>query len=129
MNNLSLPFTPLKLKETINDIIAELKKRYVFETSFLMTVYNNYSQGSNISSILNSNKFNALYAAVNSGFEISATGGNKYFKILYADTEEVASDNYRAVKIVFVNDSKLVKFVFSKFDTSVYLDTKTITTI
>lgn len=129
MNKLNLPLTPLELEKALNDIIAELQKRHSLNASILMNIYANHSRGSDLTSVLSLTEFNALFNAINAGFEISAAGDNKYLKILYASTEEIASDDYRAVKIVFVNDDELVEFTFTKFGTSIFLDSKTITAI
>lgn len=126
MNDLNLPLTPIELEKCLQDIIMELKKRLILNESLLTSIYTNFNKGSDITSILSPTAFNELFTAINTGYEISVTGNNKYFKILYADTEEITSDNYCAVKIVFIKDNEIIKFVFAKFDVTIYLDTKTV---
>lgn len=118
---IKLPITPLELIKILNG--------YTFTTNVLMTIYNSYNRGADVTSVLSVAELNKLFEAVNNGYEVKAVGSNKYIKILYADTEEITSDDYRAVKIVFVKSNELVTFVFTKFGTNVYLDTKTITAI
>lgn len=129
MNDLNLPLTPLSLEECLKEILSELHKCFVLDSNFLIYISTNVSQSSNITSLMSSEYLDMLFDAVNNGYELRATGENKYFKIIYADTEEISSDNYKAVKIVFIKDNELIKLVFTRFGSKVYLDTKTITAI